>query len=171
MHTVYLLNPLIMPNIGLMFWTLLVFLGLLFILRKFAWGPILSGLKEREQSITDALNEAKKAREEMGAMKSENEQLLAEARAERDRILREGKEIRDKMVADAKSLAQEESKKIMVQAQENIEKDRQRAFNELKEQVVQLAIEASTKILKRELANQTEQESLIGTYINEVNAN
>jgi len=103
MHTVYLLNPLIMPNIGLMFWTLLVFLGLLFILRKFAWGPILSGLKEREQSISDALNEAKNAREEMSHMKSENEALLAEARAERDKILREGKEIRDKMVADAKS--------------------------------------------------------------------
>ncbi len=160
-----------MPNIGLMFWTLLTFLGLLFILRKFAWGPILSGLKEREVSITDALNEAKKAREEMGNMKAENEELLAQARAERDRILREGKEIRDKMISEAKSIAQEESKKIMVQAHENIEKDRQKAFSELKDQVVQLAIEASTKILKRELADQDKQEALIGTYINEVNAN
>jgi len=171
MQTVYLLNPLIMPNIGLMFWTLVTFLGLLFILRKFAWGPILSGLKEREVSITDALNEAKKAREEMGNMKAENEQLLAQARAERDKILREGKDIRDKMIAEAKAIAQEESKKIMVQAHENIEKDRQKAFRELKDQVVQLAIEASTKILKRELADQDKQEALIGTYINEVNAN
>ncbi len=171
MNTVFLLNPLITPNIGLMFWTLVTFFSLLFVLRKFAWKPILEGLNEREASITNALNEAKKAREEMGNLKAENEQLLAQARIERDKILKEAKEIRDKMVSDAKSIAQEESKKVMIQAHENIEKDRQKAFAELKEQVVELAIEASTRILKKELANKNDQEILIGSYIKEVNAN
>jgi F-type H+-transporting ATPase subunit b len=171
MSNVLLLDPLITPNIGLMFWTLLTFFTLLFVLRKFAWKPILTGLKEREESISNALNEAKKAREEMGNLKAENEKLLAEARIERDKILKEAKEIRDKMISDAKSIAQEESKKVMIQAHDNIEKDRQKAYSELKEQVVQLAIDAATRILKSELSDKSSQESLIGTYINEVNAN
>jgi F-type H+-transporting ATPase subunit b len=168
---VFLLDPLITPNIGLMFWTLVTFFTLLFVLRKFAWKPILNGLKDRELSISNALNEAKKAREEMNTLKAENEKILAEARMERDKILKEAKEIKDKIITEAKSAAQEEGKKIMIQAHENIEKDRQKAFTELKEQVVQLAIEASTRILKRELSDRGEQETLIGSYINEVNAN
>ena len=171
MNTVYLLNPLIMPNIGLMFWTFLTFIGLLLVLRKFAWKPILTALNEREQSITDALNEAKKAREEMSNMKSENEALLAQTRAERDKILREAKEIKEKIIAEAKSAAQDEAKKVMIQAHENIEKDRQNAFRELKEEVVAIAIEASTKILKRELTDKTLQENLVESYITELNAN
>lgn len=171
MHTVFLLNPLITPNIGLMFWTLLIFFTLLIVLRKFAWKPILSGLKEREESISNALGEAKKAREEMAHLKAENEQILAEARMERDKILKEAKEIKDKMISDAKAAAQEEAKKVMIQAHENIEKDRIKAYSELKVQVVQLAIDAATTILKKELANKDEQESLISSYINEVNAN
>jgi F-type H+-transporting ATPase subunit b len=171
MNTVYLLNPLITPNIGMMFWTLLTFFTLLFVLRKFAWKPIMEGLNEREKSITDALSEAKNARAEMSNLKSENEALLAQARQERDKILKEAKEIREKMISDAKTIAQEEGKKIMIQAHENIEKDRQKAYRELKEEVVNLAIEAATRILKKELADREAQESLIGSYINEVNVN
>lgn len=164
-------NVLITPNIGLMFWTLLIFTILLLVLRKFAWGPILTGLKTREQSIEDALNEAKKAREEMNNLKSENEALLAQARAERDRILKEAKEIKEKMITEAKTAAQDEGKRIMAQAQDAIEKEKATAFADLKEQVVTLAIEAASKIVKKELANTQQQETLIENYLNEVKAN
>jgi F-type H+-transporting ATPase subunit b len=156
MSTIYLAsNPLITPNIGLMFWTLLVFALLLVVLRKFAWKPILDGLKNREQSIEDALSEAKRARAEMSNLKAENEQLLAQARAERDKILREAKEIREKLISDAKAQAQEEGKKLIDQAKDSIEKEKLSA----------------TKILRKELADKQQQEDLIESYINEVNVN
>lgn len=171
MFSTIFLNPLVTPNIGLMFWTLFTFLLLLFILRKFAWGPIMSGLKAREQSIENALSEAKKAREEMTNLKSENEALLAEARAERDRILREAKEIKDKLISDAKTTAQEEGRKILAQAQQNIEKERLAAFKELKEEVVNLAMDAATKIIRREIGTKGAQEELVEGYLNEVKGN
>lgn len=169
--TFVLNNALITPNIGLMFWTLLTFVVLLIVLKKFAWGPILSGLKEREQSIENALLEAQNAREEMKNLRSENENLLNEARAERDKMLREAKETREKLISDAKTQAQEEGKKIIAQAKESINKEKEQAFRELKEQVVLLSTEAASKILKRELAPQANQEALIGTYLNDVNPN
>jgi F-type H+-transporting ATPase subunit b len=164
-------NPLVTPNIGLMFWTLLTFLLLLFILRKFAWGPIMNGLKAREQSIENALSEAKKAREEMSNLKSENEALLAEARAERDRILREAKEIKDKLISEAKTQAQEEGRKILAQAQQSIDKERANAFKELKEEVVNLAMDAATKIIRKEMSSKNTQEELVENYLNEVKGN
>ncbi len=169
--TIFLANPLLQPNIGLMFWTLLTFGILLLVLRKFAWGPIMTGLRTREQSIEEALNEAKRAREEMNSLKAENENLLAQARAERDRILKEAKEIKEKLISDAKTAAQEEGKRIMAQAQDAIEKEKATAFADLKEQVVTLAIEAASKIVKKELANTQQQETLIENYLNEVKAN
>jgi F-type H+-transporting ATPase subunit b len=164
-------NPLVTPDIGLMFWTLLTFLILLIVLRKFAWGPIMNGLKAREQSIENALSEAKKAREEMSNLKSENEALLAEARAERDRILREAKEIKDKLISEAKATAQEEGRKILAQAQQNIEKERLSAFKELKEEVVNLAMDAATKIIRKEMSSKGAQEELVENYLNEVKGN
>jgi F-type H+-transporting ATPase subunit b len=169
--TIFFSNALITPNIGLMFWTLVTFTLLLIVLRKFAWGPIVTGLRTREQSIEEALSEAKKAREEMNSLKAENEALLAQARAERDRILKEAKEIKEKLISDAKLAAQEEGKKIMAQAQESIEKEKASAFADLKEQVVTLAIEAASKIVKKELAGTQQQEALIEGYLNEVKAN
>lgn len=164
-------NPLITPNIGLMFWTWLIFLSLLIVLRKFAWKPIIGGIKAREESISSALNEAKKAREDMQNLKNENEQILTQARQERDKILKEAKEIKDNIVSEAKTQAQEEGKRIMTAAHEAIEKEKQAAFRELKEQVAILAIDGATRILKRELKETPLQEDLVGTYLNEVSKN
>jgi F-type H+-transporting ATPase subunit b len=169
--TFILNNALITPNIGLMFWTILTFVVLLIVLRKFAWGPILSGLKERETSIENALSEAQLAREEMKNLRAENENLLNQARAERDKMLKEAKETREKLISDAKTQAQEEGKKIVAQAKESINKEKEQAFRELKEQVVILSTEAASRILKRELSAQQNQEALIETYLNDVNPN
>lgn len=168
--TFILNNALITPNIGLMFWTLLTFILLLVVLSKFAWKPIMDGMKSREVSIQEALNEAKKAREDMKNLKSENEALLAEARGERDKILKEGREIREKLISDAKGLAQIESRNIITQAKESIEKEKLAAMRELREQVVELSIDAASKILKRELADKQVQAQLVETYLNDVNA-
>jgi F-type H+-transporting ATPase subunit b len=168
--TFILNNALITPNIGLMFWTLLTFIILLVLLSKFAWKPIMNGIRSREVSIENALAEAKKAREEMKNLKSENESLLAEARGERDRILKEAREIREKMVADAKGMAHEEARLIVSNAKESIEKEKLAAMKELREQVVDLALQAASKILKKELDNRGAQEQLVEAYLNDVKA-
>ena len=80
---------LVTPSIGLMFWTSLVFVILLFLLAKFAWKPILKSVKEREGKIESALEASEKAREEMALLKSQNEDLRKEALVERDALLKE----------------------------------------------------------------------------------
>ena len=97
---------LVTPSIGLVFWTTIAFLILIFVLGKFAWKPIMQALAEREQSIEDALSSAEKAKEELTRLNNESEQLLKVARSERDTILKEAKQLRDNMVADAKGIAQ-----------------------------------------------------------------
>ncbi|MDQ3071849.1 MAG: F0F1 ATP synthase subunit B [Bacteroidota bacterium] len=164
-------NPLITPQVGTIFWTILTFLLLLVVLRKYAWGPIMTGLKNREQSISDALAEAKHAREEMKNLRSQNEALLQEARADRDKILREARDTKDKIIGEAKNLAQEEGRRILQQAKESIEKEKQVAFRELKEQVVTIALDAATRILQKELADPQAQEEIIETYLQNVNGN
>jgi len=160
---------LVKPEIGLIFWMLLTFLVVLFLLRKFAWKPILKFISDREESIENTLKSAEKAKEEMAALKLSSESILKEAAGERDKMLREARDIKDKIVSEAKAQAQEEAKKVMAQAMESINKERETAFIELKEQVAGLAMEAATRILKHELSNKEKQESLIGEYLSEVN--
>ena len=112
---------LVTPSIGLVFWTTISFLLLLFILGKFAWKPIMKALDDRERSIEDALSAAEKAKEELSRLNNESEQLLKQARAERDQILKEAKELRDGMVADAKGLAQTEANKLIDKAKVEID--------------------------------------------------
>src|ERR1035438_4612974 len=99
---ILLLNPLLSPSYGLIVWTLAAFLIVLFLLKKFAWKPILKSLQEREDSIQNALDTAKKAREEMSSLKSDHERIVAQAKTDRDTILKEAREIKDKMIAEAK---------------------------------------------------------------------
>ena len=94
---------LLSPELGLIFWQLVVFGGLFFLLSKLAWKPIIESLKERDQSITDALQMAAKTREEMAELKSGNEKMLAEAKAVRDGIIKDAKATADTMIADAKN--------------------------------------------------------------------
>jgi len=108
---------LVTPAIGLVFWMLVTFSLLLFILKKFAWKPILSSMKEREETIEKSLQEAANARAEMQKLNQQNESLLAEARAEREAILKDARDIKEKMIGDAKAIADDEAKKIDFQGQ------------------------------------------------------
>ena len=107
---------LIKPGIGLLFWMTLSFSIVLFILAKYAWKPILKSLKDRDNSIAEALNAAEKARTEIDQLKSDNEKIMQEARNERDKLLAEAREIKDSIVNDAKDKAKAEATKLLAQA-------------------------------------------------------
>jgi F-type H+-transporting ATPase subunit b len=155
---------LLTPGLGLIFWTLLAFVIVFLILRKFAWKPILAALKERETGIADAIASAEKVKAEIASLKSENEALLTKAREERAILIKEAKEQSDKMIADAKEKAKTEYDRIVADAQAAIAQQKNAALTEVKNQVGALVIEVSEKILRRELANKAEQES----YINQL---
>jgi F-type H+-transporting ATPase subunit b len=162
---------LVRPNIGLIFWMVVSFSIILFILAKFAWKPILGMIKEREESIENALAAAEKAKEEMKALQSSNERILAEARAERDTMLKDAREIREKMIADAKSTASKEGERMLTAARENIQNEKNAAITELKNQVATLSIEIAEKILKSELSSDEKQKTLVNTLLKDVNLN
>jgi F-type H+-transporting ATPase subunit b len=140
-------------------------------LKKFAWKPILGMIKEREESIESALAAAEKAKEEMKALQSNNERILAEARAERDTLLKEAREIKDKMILEAKTTATKEGERMLAIARENIQNEKMAAITELKNQVATLSIEIAEKILKSELSSDEKQKSLVNTLLKDVNLN
>ena len=109
---------LVTPDFGLIFWTLVTFLLLVFLLGKFAWKPILKMVDDREASIEDALKAAERARDEMKSLQSDNEAVLKEARQERERILKEAREMKNKIVSDAKDIAIAEGEKAIASAQD-----------------------------------------------------
>ncbi|MCO6497314.1 MAG: F0F1 ATP synthase subunit B [Chitinophagaceae bacterium] len=159
------------PNLGLIAWTTVAFLITLWILGKYAWKPIVSGLEKREQNIADSIQAAEKVKQEMAALKSENEELLAKARDERAQMLREAKETRDKIIAEAKEQARQETNKIVSDAQAVINQQKMAAITELKNNVGKLVIEVSEKVLRRELASKEAQEQFIHELTSEVKLN
>jgi F-type H+-transporting ATPase subunit b len=165
------INPLVLPDIGLVFWSTIAFLILLFVLGKFAWKPIMKAIGEREQGITEAIASAEKVKLEMAQLKNDNEALLATAREERAVILKEAKDIKDKMINDAKNEAKVQAAKIIADAQASIVNQKMAAITDLKNQVGNLVIEVSEKILRRELANKDEQENYIKQLTADVKMN
>ena len=152
---------LLQPGLGLLVWTLIAFLIVFFILKKFAWKPLLAALKERETGIADAISSAEKVKLEMASLKNENEALMNQAREERAVMVKEAKLASDKMVAEAKDKAKAEYDRIIADAQQAINQQKNAALTDVKNQVGALVIEVSEKILRRELANKAEQESYI----------
>lgn len=146
---------------GLIFWMTVSFLTVLFILAKFAWKPILKGLKDRETSIADALNEAKKAREEMTALNARNEELMRAAREERELLLKEARDIRDKEIAEAKSKAKAEADALLARARTDIQNEKNAAITEMKNQVAELSILVAERILREKLDSSAAQQALV----------
>ena len=161
------MDALLTPAFGTVVWSSIAFLVVLFLLRKMAWGPILTALKEREESIATALNEADKARSEMSALQADNERLLQEARAERDGMLREAREMADKLVADAKGKAKEEAAREAESAREAIATERKAAVAELKSEVAKLSVSIAEQLIRAELADAGKQEALVSKLIDE----
>ncbi len=152
---------LLQPGLGLLVWTLIAFGIVFFILKKFAWKPLLAALKERETGIADAISSAEKVKLEMASLKNENEALMNKAREERGVMIKEAKVASDKMIAEAKDKAKAEYDRIIADAQQAINQQKNAALTDVKNQVGALVIEVSEKILRRELANKAEQETYI----------
>ncbi|MCO6481858.1 MAG: F0F1 ATP synthase subunit B [Flavobacteriales bacterium] len=162
-----LLASLVEPAFGLIFWMTLSFGIGFFLLAKFAWKPILKALHERERSIEDAIGEAKKAREEVAAMKAGNEELLQQARNERDGMLKEAREIRDKEIAQAKERAKAEADALLARAREDIRNEKNAALAEMKNQMGILSIQVAERILKEKLGDQAAQDALLQKVLKE----
>lgn len=162
---------LVTPGIGMIFWSTLFFLVLLFILGKFAWPAILTAVKARNESIRHALDAANKAREEMAQLQADNEKILAEAKAERNALLKEAKEVKDQLIADAKEKAGEEAKKLVQSAREAIRTEKAAALNEMKEQIAHLSVDIAEQILRARLGESKAQKELVDKLINEADLN
>lgn len=158
-------------SLGLFFWMLVIFVGLIFLLKKFAWKPILDAVNEREEGIRNALLSAENAKREMLNLQSSNEKLIAEARAERDAMMKEAREIKEKMINDAKSEAQAQGEKMIAQAKAAIESEKNSAMAELKNQVSTLSLEIAEKVLKSELSNTEAQSKLVEKMLGDAKLN
>jgi F-type H+-transporting ATPase subunit b len=162
---------LITPGFGLIFWQTVVFLGLVLVLSKYAWKPMLEAIKKRETSIEESLSSAEKARDEMAKLKSDNEKLLEEARLERDEILKEALTTANNIKEEAKTDASEVTGKMIENARISIEGEKQAAISEMKEQIASLSVQIAEKLLRRNLADDQSHRELVDQFIKDVNTN
>ena len=162
---------LVLPEYGLLFWMVLTFGIVLFILKKFAWKPILSSLKERETSIEDALELAKKTRDEMAKLQADNEKILTEARQQREDLLKEARVARQKMIDEAKDKAKEEGDKMIASARQAIENEKSAAIEDMKIAIVAMSVQIAEKILKKQLEDPKSQQDYLDTYLKDVKLN
>ena len=158
-------------SFGLFIWQVVIFVGFIFLLKKFAWKPILDAVNEREQGIKNALESAESARNEMQNLQADNQRILQEARAERDAMLKDAREMKEKMVADAKNEAQEQGQKMIDQAKAAIESEKNAAMADLKSQVATLSLSIAEKILKDELSNKESQTKLVEKMLGDAKLN
>ncbi|NCB06580.1 MAG: ATP synthase F0 subunit B [Bacteroidia bacterium] len=162
---------LVTPNPGTLIWMVIIFGLVLFILRKFAWKPILNVLKEREESIANALNSAEEAKKEVAGLIAGNEKIIAEARRERDIIMKEAIELKEKIIAEAKEKAGQEAQKSIENARQQILAEKAAAISDIKKQVANLSVMIAEKVLKKELANKAEHEKMLEGLVDDMKLN
>lgn len=162
---------LLIPETGTIFWAFIGFSLAFFILAKFAWKPMLKGLKERDNSIAQALQAAETAKKDVSQLHTDSERLLAEAKAERDKIVQEAREFKESVMNDAREHAKHESHKMITEAREAIRNERAAAIQDIKKQVAELSVAISEKILMKELSDAGKQEELIEKSLKDLKFN
>ncbi|MCZ6595177.1 MAG: F0F1 ATP synthase subunit B [Bacteroidetes bacterium] len=162
---------LLTPDIGLLFWTFMSFAILFFILKKFAWKPIVKTVNDRENSIKEALASADAAKREMQNLTADNEKLLKEARVQRDAMMKEARELKTKLIADAKEEAKVEGAKMIANAQAAIQSEKKAAIADIKNQVASLSIEIAEKVVTEELSNKDKQLKLVSDLLGDATLN
>ena len=162
---------LLTPGTGLLIWQIFIFLGLFLLLKMFAWKPILASLKEREDSIQQALDAAEKAKIEIASMKSDNEKLFKEAREERDRILREARDAANRLHDEAQSKSKKNADKIIEDAKAVIQTEKNAALQDIKAQVAQFSLSIAEKLIKKNLSDDKSQKELVDTFIKDLKLN
>lgn len=158
---------LVTPAVGLMFWTCIIFVLLILVLKKFAWKPILSAVDQRNESISNSLLAAEKARDEIASLTANNEQIIAQAKLDRDALLKEAREMKNEIISKAKETATNEADKIISSAKEQITNEKMKALTELKNQVAAISIEMAEKVLGSELSNADAQKDLVNRALKE----
>ena len=162
---------LVTPGFGLIFWTSVVFIILLVLLKKMAWTPILNNVDARNKSIEEALEAAKNAREEMSNLKADNDRILKEARSERDEMLKEARELKANIISEAKNAAKDEADKIIASAKVVIENEKAGAISELKNTVGSLSVDIAEKVLRAELKDVDKQNAFIAEMLKDIKLN
>jgi len=162
---------LVTPDVGTLFWMLLMFIIVLVILKKFAWKPILGALDKREKSIEDSLRSADRAREEMEQLKADNEKILAEARLERDGMLKETRATSEQILSEAREKAGKEGKRLIEAARDQIVNEKDLAMAEIRKQVAELSVNIAEKILREKLKEDQQQKALIDKLLKDVKLN
>ena len=162
---------LLTPAIGLVFWTTIAFLVVLFLLRKFAWKPILQAVNDREENIRVSLEAAEQAKEEMKSLHASNEKLMQEAREERSKMLAEAKAIKDQMIADAKEQARLEANKVAEQSRAEIENMKKGAMEEMKNLAATLALDVAEKVIRKELKEDATQKAYVADLLKDIKSN
>lgn len=162
---------LVTPELGTIFWMVIVFGIVVFILRKFAWNTILSALSERENNIKNALRAADDARKKMENLKADNENIMAEAKKEKDKILHETMELKDKIIAEAKEKAEAEANINIEHARQQIQNEKVKAVNEMKQQITELSLLIAEKVIRKELEDETKQQEMIKKLVDGIKLN
>ena len=162
---------LVTPGIGMIFWTTVFFLILLFILGKFAWPAIITAIAARNESIRKALDSAEKAREEMAQLQADNEKILAEAKSERDAMMKEARDVKDEIIAEAKDKAGAEASKMIQNAKEAIRSEQASAISEMKVQIAKLSVEIAEKVLVEKLSSDKAQKDLVNKLVDDIDLN
>lgn len=165
------MDALLNPAFGTIIWSSISFLIVLFLLKRMAWGPILQGLKDREQEIDGALNAAKTAREQLEGLKADNDRLLVEAREKRDVMLKEGRDMADRMVAEAKGKGVDEADRMVEAARVAISHERSAAVAELKSEVAKLSLEIAEQLVRVQLTQDGSQQELVSRMISDSKLN
>ena len=159
---------LVTPEPGLLIWMLISFAIVFFILRKYAWKPVLRMLYEREEGIEKALKEAENARKSVEKLQTEHDRILKEASIERDKIFREAHEIKEKIVGEAREQALIEKDKILTSARMTIESEKNVAIKEIRNVAAELSVQIAEKIIRRELSNDHKQKELVELMMKEM---
>jgi len=155
-------------SIGLFFWQTVIFVILIFLLKKYAWGPILKAVNDREQGIKDALQSAELAKEEMESLKADNDKIMKQARVERDALLKEARDLKNSIVSQAKDEAKAEAQKIIESANEAIKNEKNAAVSDIKKQVASLSIDIAEKLLKEKLSDDNKQMKIVEELLKDV---
>lgn len=162
---------LISPDYGTIFWMVLSFSLVFYLLAKFAWKPIMKGLKERESSIEEALLSAEAARKEMSELRADHEKVMQEARVERDALLGDARKMREEMLEEAKAESAKEGAKLVESARKQIENEKLSAIEDIRTLISKLSVEVAEKILRKEMADAKKSEALIDDMLKDMKLN
>ena len=161
----------LLPHLGTIIWTTIIFGIVAFILGKYAWKPLLNAIKERERYIDISLRKAKSAREILTNLKQEQDEIIKQTRHDKGEMLKEGAEQRDKVIAEAKEKARTEAEKIIADAHKKIQKEREEALVDMRNQITTLSIEIATKVVGADMKDKERHEQMVKKLVDDIELN